>query len=255
MLTEIQEKVKYILLMPIECTTQETLHVFLYNGKIFSSQKYCRGYDPDMSDFAVEFYKIIYKEKLNLKEQGIEILDEKGMLKNDKEFCGDTMNSYKTVTEKLKKNQKKNDWKNKYHCLANFWLLPMCVGHSSPRAKANKDLANYAKDKNGINDYMDQFLKDYLRRYEKYCERFPEYTKVFTSEDFGKDHFLEGSYINNGVVIDFSKTKKEMTDEVAVDIIDIMWGKIEKRADLIARKKGAELYQLFFDLGIIQLLW
>lgn len=161
-----------------------------------------------MSDFAVEFYKIIYKEKLNLKKQGIEILDEKGMLKNDKEFCGDTMNSYKTVTETLKDNQKKKDWKNKYHCLANFWLLPMYVGHSSPRAKAYKDFANYAKDKNGINDYMDKFLKDYRIRYQEYRDRFPEYTKIFTLDNFGNDHFLEGSYINNGVEIDFSKPKK-----------------------------------------------
>lgn len=43
MLTIEQEKVKKILLMPIEYAPQK----ILYNNRIYSSQKY-NGFDPDM---------------------------------------------------------------------------------------------------------------------------------------------------------------------------------------------------------------
>ena len=105
MLTK-EQQVKNILLMPIEnisllpveCNIKEPIKICIYDNKIYSSKKYHRYnvFDPDMSDFAVEFYQIIYKKKL--KEQEYEIL--KGNILKNKEFCGDTMNSYKTIAKK-----------------------------------------------------------------------------------------------------------------------------------------------------------
>lgn len=237
MLTKGQEQVRDILLMPIESTTQESLNVFIYDGRIFSSQEY-RGYDPDMSDFAVGFYQIIYRQIL---KKEYKILKGK-MLKNE-EFCGDTMNSYTIVTKNKINDKERKEWINKYHCLANFWLLPKHVGHSSSYT-AKLKLMYYSKSKNGINDYMDNFLHNYLDKYEEYRAVFKDYTKRFTSKNFGDVHFLEGSYMEKGMVIDFS-------DEMEDKIIDIIWGKIKNRANLIACKKGEELYEYFLRLGII----
>lgn len=242
-LTEKQKKqVKDILLMPIECTTQETLNVFLYNNKVFSSQKY-KGFDPDMSDFAVEFYQIIYEERLE--KLGNKILDDKGnlkVLKEHKEFCGDTMNSYNTIQKNMRDDKKKRELKDKYHSLANFWLLPMHVGHSS--WKTNKlGLGMYSKSKRGIDDYMDKFLQNYFDKYAEYREAYPEYAEAFKPDSFGADHFIEGIYTENKKVIKFTDFQ---ADKITADnIACIMCEKIEKRADCIVEKKGTELYKLF----------
>ena len=257
MLTENQKKqVKDILLMPIECTTiectrQETLNVFLYNDRIFSSQKY-KGFDPDMSDFAVEFYQIIYKGKLEKLEN--EILDKNGQLKilsKYKEFCGDTMNSYKTISKLLSDNEIKKELKDKYHSLANFWLLPMDVGHSSSWTR-RRGLGEYSKSKNGFDDYMDRFLQNYLDKYEQYKEIYPEYARQFTKDNIGADHFLEGIYIENKEVINFTDFKTNGI--TADDIARIMCDKIKDRAACITNKKGAELYKFFYEKGLIDTL-
>lgn len=237
MLTKEQKQVKDILLRPIECTTQESTNVFIYHDRIFSSQEY-KGYDPDMSDFAIEFYQIIYNEILD--RQGYKILEGKKL--KSEEFCGDTMNSYKKVTKNKSRVETRN-WMNKYHCLANFWLLPKHVGHSSPHT-AKLQLMKYSKSKNGINDYMDKFLHNYLENYDEYCKVFEKYTKKIAPDNYANIHFLEGSYTENKKVVDFSSKNAD-------DIVNIMWKKIEKRADLIASKKGVELYKLFSHLGII----
>lgn len=246
MLTEEQKKVKEILLMPIECTTQETLTVFLYNNRIFSSQKY-RGLDPDMSDIAVEFYQIIYKEKL--KKLEYKILHEDGnlkVLKNYKEFCGDTMNSYRTIENRLCDDEKKRELKDKYHSLANFWLLPMDVGHSSSWTKIRK-LGEYSKSDNRFKDFMDKFLQFLLINYEDYSKIFPEYAKSFMLDSFGVDHFIDEIYLENNEVTEGMK----FSDKEADDIADEMCKRIEKRADLIAHKKGKELYDFFSEQDII----
>ena len=248
MLSEEQKKVKKILLTPIECTTQETLTVFLYNNRIFSSQKY-NGFDPDMSDFAVGFYQVIYKEKLA--KLGHNILDEKGNLKvleKYKEFCGDTMNSYNTIEKRLNDDIKKK-LKNKYHCLANFWILPMDVGHSSSWT-ITRDLGKYSKSKKGIDDYMDKFLEYYLENNEEYSKVYPEYTKSFMLDTFATDHFLKDIYIENNEVTESMKFSYKEVDDIANE----MCKRIEKRAELIALEKGTELYKFFLDLGIIQLI-
>lgn len=247
MLTEEQKIVKKILLMPIECTSQETPAVFLHNGRIYSSQKY-PGFDPDMSDLAVKFYQIIYRERLE--NLHYEILDENGNLKvlsEYKEFCGDTMNSYRTIEKKLCNDKKKEELKDKYHSLANFWLLPMDVGHSSSHT-TKRGLADCSKSKNGLADYMDRFLEYFFNNHEKYEKNYPEYTESFRLEKFNVDHFLEGIYLENNKVTEEMKFSNKDSDEIAVE----MCKRIEKRAELIAHKKGAELYKFFSKLRIME---
>lgn len=233
MLTDEQKnKTKQVLLMPIECTTQKTKSIFRYKDRIFSSQKYTGCYDPDMSDFAIEFYKIIYSEVLEN-----EFLDKKNL----EYFCGDTMNSYKNIAKRIDINEAQK-WENEYHCLANFWLLPKHVGHSSSYT-ARLGLMQYSKSKRGIDDYVDEFLNNYRDKYEEYKKHFLVYTKKFPIEYIGEKHFLEGSYCIGDTIIPFSNDLKSIND---------IRKKLKKRAEDIAYKKGIELYQFFSSLNIIE---
>ena len=233
-----EEQVKNVLLMPLECTTQEPGAVFEHKGGLFSSQTY-RGLDPDMSDLAVDFYKIIYCEQLGFKG---EILKE-GKLA-EKEFCGDTMNSYRFIAKQVRDDRSKI-WRSQYRCLANFWLLPMHVGHSSPHT-SRCGLMKYSKSVKGTDDYVDRFLKKYLEEYDEYKIKFPKYAEKFTKENFAKAHYLDGIYMEKGEVILFSNTSSEEINNLP----NKMWEKIERRAMLIAGKKGYELSQLFSRLEI-----
>lgn len=227
-----EEHVKKILLMPIECTTQKSKNIFRYNGRIFSSQEY-RGYDPDMSDFAVGFYKIAYNEILGEKE----FLDKENL----NNFCGDTMNTYKKIVKRIN-NSEAEEWYNEYHCLANFWLLPKHVGRSSS-CTARLGLMQFSKSKRGIDDYVDKFLNNYKTHYIEYSRHFPVYTEKFTLENIGDNHFLEGSYCIGKDIISFSNNIKSIND---------IREKLEMRAEYIVCKKGIELYQFFSGLGIIE---
>lgn len=220
--------------MPIECITQKSESIFKHDDRIFSSQKYTGCYDPDMSDFAVEFYKIIYSEILE--ESKYEFLDKKNL----EYFCGDTMNSYKNIAKRIDSSEAQK-WENEYHCLANFWLLPKHVGHSS-RYTAKLGLMKYSKSKRGIYDYVDIFLENYKDKYDDYKEHFPLYTERFPKEYIGDKHFLDGSYCIGNDIIRFSN---------GINTVKDIRNRIEKRAECIVYKKGTELYQFFLELDII----
>lgn len=126
-------------MMPI-CCDKRYNGIFRVNNKINTGQKYYSSADEDMSDFAIGFYNILYKESLNSNP----ILKNDGYLLN-KEFAGDTMNSVNTIenitpgagktikerTEEGKWPEYLQNYHDKYHCLANFWLLPMDVGRTT----------------------------------------------------------------------------------------------------------------------------
>lgn len=128
---------------------------------IVSSQAYVSGRqnpkayrtDPDMSDFAVGFYECIYKavlEEADLKDS--RILNPNGNLAN-KCFAGDTMNSFNrpanalgTIGKSRRERSKdgahadRSKWPDyvktyllRYHCLANFWLLPADLGRNQSK--------------------------------------------------------------------------------------------------------------------------
>ena len=136
-MNEIEEKniVKRILLKRYKC-------VQMVDGEIRSPQKYYCTADCDMSDFAVGFYEIIYRD--NLLNENKNILAEYGRFKN-KELAGDTINSFNSLanvildeTNKTRSNQDKGpdyliEYEKRYHCLANFWVIPMRHGRRSAK--------------------------------------------------------------------------------------------------------------------------
>ena len=208
---------------------------------ILSEQKYKNGTDEDMSEIAIEFYKIIYKkifECNDLLKEG-SILDEEGGLKN-KSFAGDTMNSYKQISRrKGLTDGEKECWFNKYHCLANFWILPMDIG---------RGYMNGISKINVSKDYMDGFLKVLSENYEKYKELYPDYFIHNSIEGFYDMHYLVGSGYLGGYKNPIKITGLNPPKEV----IDKMWSLIVKRAEHLSKTKEDELYQLFKNLSLIE---
>ncbi|MCG2729851.1 MAG: hypothetical protein L6276_06145, partial [Acetobacterium sp.] len=83
-----QEQVEEILLMPIICN--KFIRGTVRRGNlIYTGQKYCNSADEDMSDFAVGFYEIIYRNIMKVVENPGSILDNTGHF-IDKNFAGDT---------------------------------------------------------------------------------------------------------------------------------------------------------------------
>lgn len=249
-----KEIVKEILLMPIEMTDEEPDNfegtIFKRDAKVYSSQRYINDankkyLDPDMSDFSVGFYQIIYSNILGSKK----ILNDKGNLEN-KNFAGDTMNSFHTIAnytpgagESRKKRTDREKWPSylkdyydHYHCLANFWLVPLIIGRTG-----NKEFSKAYKAK----DYMDRFLnvlKDNKKDYEK---EFRVYFDSFENLDFNEVHFLKGIYIEGDKIISFSKNNT--SEEKIIEITKM----IESRADYIASKYTDELFAYFKKWNLI----
>lgn len=241
-----KEQIREILLMPIYCDKKHD-RILRINNKIMTGQKYYSNADEDMSDFAIGFYNIVYKDILNSNP----ILRDDGYLLN-KEFAGDTMNSFNTIAnithgagKTRKKRTIKEEWPeylrnyhSRYHCLANFWLLPMEVGRTT------KGVLN--KSTKPINDYMDRFL-EMLNSKVRFdvCER--EYFRCFKSwDEFSSIHFLTNSYLDQELKVDNYSIDNKYRSE---DFIEKAIEKIEKRAECIAESKYAEeLWHYFNDL-------
>jgi len=223
--------IKDILLMPIivskseqgfsivkDCNTGEKL--------IISGQKYNGSVDADMSDIAIEFYKHIYKLE--------NILNDKNQLVCD-QFAGDTINSYRYVTNRKGCSQKmKDDWSRQYHCLANFWILPKAVG----RMLGKYSKATIAKD------YLDNFLYVLHNQemYESFKKEYPEYfLNCENIEDFYAMHGFENCDVIIQNINDYNKVKCMNADER----INRMQKFVEWRATFLAEKYGNELENLF----------
>lgn len=232
-----QEKVKEILLMEIECNKKnyKTIERVKCENRdiIKTSQKYIRKSDPDMSDFAIGFYKIIYKDILN----GQNILDEKGYLQNKELFAGDTMNSFKIIQRRNPKDDILEGYKHQYHCLANFWLIPMEMGRTIK--------GKYNKCRNPICDYMDNFLEMIKKENEKTLKNpLMEYYKKFETDwsIFIKKHFL-GKYVNSKNEINIYSEKEKNTE----NIIEAMIKNIKARAEDIAASQYCEELWNYFN--------
>ena len=250
------------------------------NGKkiyIVSKQKYCGTKDADMSDIAVAFYESLY---------------EISMLDNDKNdfrnpaFAGDTMNSlapfynnkkevfrkemldvYKNIKnqEENIKNQEENikskinEFSGKYHCLANFWVLPKGVG---------REIEDFGKGRDSTYcDFMDNFLIGIMRktniqsdknnRYNQqntFTEKYPEYCNKFKKNNsettpfdwdiFASRHFINGIYLLKQNGFFYVASYSNLTDPIQT--INSMDTLIEMRADAIMRSKLA--YRLYNKL-------
>lgn len=216
-------------------------------NKIISQKSYyyTNYEDVDMSDFAIGFYEIIYEDLLNNQS----ILDQ-SKIKN-KSFMGDTMNSFNTVASLFKKikgyKKGKCDYKEypewlqkysaKYHCLANFWLLPMQLGRTitSTESILGFDLNKVTSSK----DYMDQYLKNLEKQFPQLKKaNLPYFSQFSNYDDFIEKHFLPEYTI-------FSKDNDPET------IVSNMENFINTRAELIAKSDKVDKLYEYFDKNMI----
>lgn len=235
-----KEQVKKILLMPIECEKKHK-KIILDNNIIKTSQKYYSRADADMSDFTIGFYEILYRELL--KNEGI--LKDKVL--KDKNFAGDTMNTFNTVAniilgdrstanrspeeiwpEYLKKYSKT------YHCLANFWVIPMKHGRGLP-AKLNKY----------------DSVELYISRIESCIASNEGYFKKFKSiEEFLTTHCLNLNGIESEMLKEFYQKRES---KLGGKVVEQLQKIIKLRAEKIVENENIcnALYDYFKDLGLI----
>lgn len=238
-MTEKENTVYKILLTPIKCD-KNVPKICLKDNVIYSPQLYKSTPDEDMSDFSVGFYKIVYKDILG--GNNVEILNEDGTYKNEN-YMGDTIHSFNSLANVIlgnrsqKERSPKEEWpkelidyQSKYHCLANFWVIPMCHGRTS--AKLNRY------------DSLDSYLN---KVYSGVIKNTDEYFQKFTYESFLEIHGTSGCKISdNPLEIYISKDKKGCIDEI--QRIYSFWN---KRASEIVKKYNSELYDYFDGLGLI----
>lgn len=236
-----RQQVYGLLLMPIICDNRTRKSIERVDDIIYTGQKYASTYiDEDMSDYAVGFYEIVYRNFL----ESHSMLDEKSNIV-DLEFAGDTMNSFETIANKTSGAGKtrttrtsESEWpeflrtyKHRYHCLANFWLLPMETGRTF-----NGEL-NKAKV---ASDYMDRYL-NVLHEKVKFDGKEREYHNRFTSwDDFLDRHFLRSGYLDNNTIMSISRGT---TEEFTMCAIRAMEG----RAKDISESEYAEPLWKYFD--------
>lgn len=260
MSNEKREQVYDVLLTPIICEKNEK-EIRFRNGVIFSPQDYYGTPDEDMCRFAVDFYDILYKS----------IIPEGGVLKNaylrNKEFAGDTMHSFKSVANLLIKaiyNDKLNMeipgmpyleyYKVHYHCLANFWIIPMRHGRSSPKR---------IKDGHETYDFSEFYIQDVGKNWKSlkedseitYVTRNSEqkYENYFNKFD-SINSFCNTHFINNPRPAD--EYKSEDYKDEPEELLDLALKSIRERARSIAFDTESdipnELWDCFNDLGLIK---
>lgn len=195
-------------------------------GELF---RYPFSSDCDMSDFACGFYEIIYNDIL----QGESIVvNEVGNLV-DKEFAGDTMTSVSKLP----------GLRDNYHCLANFWLLPMEIGRTS------KNDWTKTSRKYDVQDFMDRFLSLLKSNFEKYKCLYQSYFKnIDTFENFAVIHYLSGSYVDKKYNI------KEFSNNIDTSTSDALLELMKSRAENISKSKYAdELWDYFNKWGLCKI--
>ncbi len=239
-----QEQLYNLLMNPIECITNNEKMIFKKNGKIYSSQKYIcdsgiKNLDQDMSDFSVGFYEILYKKYFN----NFNILKDSGKLQ-DKQLAGDTMNSFNSIAnctsgvgKSVKDRTTKNEWpeylqkyEEKYHCLANFWILPYELGRSGKKG-------NYY---DSVDVMLNRVKNDYnvIGKYSKYTEN------IDTYDEFCSMNMLGNYVIDTEIITKYQKGNSK-------EIIDHIIENIEERAVYIANSEiTSEVMEYFKECRI-----
>lgn len=236
-----QRQIYELLMTPIYCDKKENV-VRRDGGRILTGQTYCRTADEDMSDFAIGFYEILYRNLLN----GKKVLDEDGHL-TDHDFAGDTMNSFNSIANRTpnagaKSSQRTpmetwppylQEYCQSYHCLANFWLLPMELGRTTV-TKLNPF------------DSMDLFLERWAEDFSGFSKKYPAYLKgIGGMEDFCSVHFL-----NNGR--DASEVKRMYEEGFSELLVRNAMTDIRARAEKISRSEYSDdLWNYFHGLRLI----
>lgn len=238
-----------ILLLSITCTKHsgfspnKKMIIEMDKGNIKTTQSYFPQYsnpkfnkinlDCDMSDFACGFYEIIYNR---------EIVADNGSFTN-KNFAGDTMTSVSRLPA----------LKDRYHCLANFWLIPMDIGRTSSWTSNERKQWSKTSDVYKIYDYMDRFLILLKDNFLEYKKLYPVYfANIETFKDFCDIHLLVNSYVDENYEInEFSSNMKEAT---SAEISEIAYGFMKKRAEVISQSEYAyKLWDYFTYYKLIDI--
>lgn len=214
---------------------------------IYTGQKYEGREDADMSDFAIGFYEILYQDILK-----DSILDDNGELKNQL-FAGDTMNSFTSIAnitpgagESGSQKTPVTEWPREliryhqeYHCLANFWILPMELGRYDDKKRA------YRCMKMNKYDSMDIFKEMLSKDYEIIANELPGYFEAFSSyKDFCSMHFID-SYLRK-----FPESRYEKSNWLS--LIEDAQSDMYFRSMRIAESKYCdELLEYFTKLGLV----
>lgn len=255
-------QVEEVLLSPIIVTKYSCKNNVRINkkGKIIEStqtyypyKNYKISLDPDMSDFTIGFYEIIYKDILE------DPIISKTDALSDTEFAGDTMNSFNTIANRIPEAGRSNyqrtaisEWPDylqkyylQYHCLANFWILPMVIGRKFDNEYCKAYYDELAID-GGIQDYMDRFLQKVKNSFSMYRESYPKYfCNVNTFEDFLSIHFVNDVYTTDGVISSFSSFEPKK-------VVEMVTEKIFRRANVISNSQYMEeLWEYFNSNGLI----
>lgn len=220
-----KEEVREILLMPIiidqDLQKQIGVRFFRKGTVLFSMQDYTapgskkRTLDPDMSDIAVAFYEIIYRNTIMFSKENLG--------ESFPGYAGDTMNSFNSVAKNASPEMKQK-WYFRYHCLANFWLY----NYGTQGRRESKYPGNVS-----CNDSLDAYLsfnnvdlnQHYLSRYKPLWSG---------TKDKIKDHINQYECQANSV-------------------INKMIECIELRADNIVRDEKVcnELYKFFKENNLL----
>lgn len=212
------------------CKKYDSLEIA--ENKIYSGQTYYSLPDADMSDIAVGFYRILYKKALD----GVSILDGNDLANCC--FAGDTMNSFNTISNMLRKKESLSNeeekllikYEKQYHCLANFWILPSCIGRRSRKGN-NLD---------SIDIFLNVLKEDYDSIMKKHLSYYRVWNNVF---DFRKDHFLAGYN-----PIDTKRVRDLYAQRNGTKIINDAITRIEQRAkDISESKEAEELWNYFYE--------
>lgn len=191
-----------------------------------------------MSDIAIKYYEVIYKGLIADK-----IVKEDGLLAN-REFAGDTMNGFHCIANitpeagRTKASRTpESEWPTylleyyqKYHCLANFWVLPFNLG------RRGKKLNYY--------DSIDLYLVKLMSNFNHYKMKYPNYFKqVSEFPDYCDIHSVECRE-NENFIRELYRTDSE-------NLIGYIMDNIKLRAECLAKKRGNELIALFRECGLI----
>lgn len=238
---EKEKKVYDILLTPIMCDKRIS-KTLIQDGIIRSPQHYYSRSDEDMSDFSIGFYKIVYKDMLS--DSNGEILNEKGYPIN-KEFMGDTMHSFNSLANIILEDKSKDsrspikkwppklvEYYSKYHCLVNFWVIPMRHGRNSAK------LSKY----DSLDYYLARVQGEFINDEEGYFGKFKSWKK------FLKAHCMS-SYVlkSNPLIMYYSADKDGCISEL--NRIHEFW---KLRDEELVDEHTDELYEYFSKLGLVQ---
>lgn len=238
-----QKFVEEILLTHIECENKNA-KICILDNKIMTGQAYHREIDEDMSDFSIGFYEILYSDILKKNK----ILNEEGHIIKAN-FAGDTMYSFNTIANMTpgagkSKNQRTKeekwpkylrDYHNIYHCLANFWLIPMhygrCVMYNS-----NREFATKENDFDSPELFV-EFIKNEWDN-EKKNNMYDYFNEFSNVDEFCDVHYFKAR--------SFNEVKEMYKKGNSEEIINYNISSIRKRAkDISQSEKCDKLYDYF----------